>query len=273
MAELSSTRLAILGAGNMGQALLAGAVRAGMGPGNIVATTQDEAAKQVLTEQHRVQVAPTNVAAVADADVVLVAVKPYQVAEVLREISPALRPDAVVVSVAVGLDLATLAADLPADQPLIRAMPNTPAAVGKGITALSPAQHVSDAQLQLAQAVLAGSGGVVVVPEKYQPAVGAISGSGPAYVAYVIDALIEAGVHQGLPRDVATALAVGTVEGTATMLQQTGEHPALARERVTSPGGTTAAALAELDNSGTRAAIIRAVGAAVDRTNQIAQQN
>jgi len=267
--SLSEIQLAVIGAGNMGQAMLAGAIRAGVLPNNVIATTHDAAAETILTNKYQVSVGESNAAAVANADLVILAVKPDQVSEVLTEISPHLKPTATVVSVAVGLDLATLAPLLANGQPLVRTMPNTPAAVGQGVTAISPAATVNDQQLALVQQVLGGSGAVVVVPEKYQPAVGAISGSGPAYVAYFIDALIEAGVQQGLPRLVATELALNTFEGTAAMLTQTGEHPALARERVTSPGGTTAAALAELDNSAVRAAIGRAVAAAIARTEAI----
>jgi len=278
--QLSDVKLAILGAGNMGQAILAGALSAGVAANNITVTTADESAKAKLIEKYGIEVAENNAVAVEYADLVILAVKPYQVSEVLKEISNEsvpgslrryvrLEPDAVVVSVAVGLDLAALAKDLPAGQPVVRAMPNTPAMVSRGITALSPGAGVTSPQLELAKSVLAGSGSVIVVPEKYQPAVGAISGSGPAYVAYFIDALIEAGVHQGLPRDIATALAVETFEGSAAMLRVTGDHPAVAREKVTSPGGTTAAALGELDNSGVRAAINRAVAAAIRRTKEI----
>jgi len=266
---MMDAKIAILGAGNMGQAILAGAIRSGVDPQKITATTQDEAAKKLLTTKYQVGIGESNAAAITGADLVIVAVKPYQVKEVLSEISAALNPETVVLSVAVGLDLDSLAADLPPGQPVIRAMPNTPAMVGQGVTALSPGASITGPQLELAKGVLAGSGAVIVVPEKYQPAVGAISGSGPAYVAYFVDALIEAGVHQGLPRDVATALAVQTVEGSAAMLRETGDHPAIAREKVTSPGGTTAAALAEFDNSGVRAAIIRAVAAAIARTKEI----
>lgn len=272
---LSGVKLAILGAGNMGQAILAGALRAGVPASNISVTTADDGAKPRLESKFGVNVAESNAEAVADADVVVVAVKPYQVAEVLSEVAPFLSRNSVVVSVAVGIDLATLQreAALAGFVPhFVRAMPNTPAMVGQGITAFSPSDLVTDQQLELAKAIFEGSGRVIVVPEKYQPAVGAISGSGPAYVAYFIDALIEAGVHQGLPRDVATALAVGTFEGSAAMLRETGDHPAVAREKVTSPGGTTAAALAELDNSGVRAAIIRAVAAAIRRTKEIATE-
>lgn len=268
----ASQKVAIIGAGNMGQALLAGALRAEFSPADIAVTTVDDNAREMLSDNYGVQIAASNQIAVQSAKLVLLCVKPKDLPAVCAEISAQLPADAVVVSVAVGVSLAALASYLPAGQPIIRAMPNTPAGIGAGITAISSGPSVSAAALDLAVRVLAGSGRVVIVPEADQPAVGAISGSGPAYVAYFIDALIEAGVQQGLPRLVATELAVTTFQGTAQMLAETGEHPALARERVTSPGGTTAAALAALDQAAVRAAISQAVQAAIARTNAISQQ-
>ena len=267
--DLRSTRLAVLGAGNMGTAIILGALRAGVMPQNIAFTTLDDGAAETLTNQCQLERKGSNAKAVNNADVVVVAVKPNDVPDVLTEISPAIAPDAIVVSVAVGINLGTLLLNLPAKQPAIRAMPNTPAAVGKGVTALSPNSATSPKQLQLVEQIFKGAGTVVVVPENYQTAVGAISGSGPAFVAYFLDGLIEAAVHQGLPRALATELAIDTVAGTAAMLAETGEHPAIARERVTSPGGTTAAGLAELEDAGVRGAIMRAVAASVRRTNEI----
>lgn len=162
---MNDTKLAILGAGNMGQAILAGALRAGIQAQNVTVTTQDESAKPFLKSKFGVTVANSNAEAVTGADLVIVSVKPYQVSEVLGEISAAVAPETVILSVAVGLDLASLSAALPSGQPIIRAMPNTPAMVGRGVTALSPGSGVTDAQLQLASDVLAGSGDVIVVPE------------------------------------------------------------------------------------------------------------
>jgi pyrroline-5-carboxylate reductase len=254
----------------MGQALLAGALRAGFEPADVSVTTLDSHFREQIATNFGVNVVSDNAQAVTGASLVLVCVKPKDIPAVLAEIAPALAPNCVVVSVAVGITLAALAGYLPPEQPIIRAMPNTPASVGAGITAISPGPTVSPAQLALAQQVLGGSGAVVVVSEADQPAVGAISGSGPAYVAYFIEALIEAGVQQGLTRAVATQLAIETFKGTALMLAATGEHPSLARERVTSPGGTTAAALHALDTGAVRGTIAQAVAAAIARTNAIA---
>jgi pyrroline-5-carboxylate reductase len=267
--DLNQVKLAILGAGQMGEAILRGGLLAGIEPVHIKFTTLDDAAAAHLIATWQVVRAPSNLAAVIGADLVVVAVKPQDVAPVLLQITPDLAATTVVVSVAVGVALEQLATSLPVGQPIVRAMPNTPVAVGQGVTALSSNQQVTTPQLSLVERVFRGAGRVVIVPENSQPAIGAIAGSGPAYVAYFIEALIEAGVHQGLSRPLATDLALATFVGTAAMLEQTGEHPTIARERVTSPGGTTAAALAELDNAGVRAAIGRAVAAAVAKTHAI----
>ncbi|MCL1801205.1 MAG: pyrroline-5-carboxylate reductase, partial [Promicromonosporaceae bacterium] len=235
---MARVRLAVLGAGNMGSALIAGAIRGGIIDKDINFTSLDSEAAWRLVEGLGVIPVATNPQAVTDADLVIVAVKPKDVASVLAEITPVISGNTVVISVAVGIDLATLAANLPAGQPIIRAMPNTPSVVGKGVIALSANEFVTAGQLALAESVFKGSGIVVVVPENEQAAIGAISGSGPAFVAYFLEALIEAGVHQGLSRALATELAVATVAGTAEMIGETGEHPAVAREKVTSPGGT-----------------------------------
>ncbi len=271
--NLHQTHLAMLGTGNMGSAVLAGALRAGIDPANVVATARrPERAEQVAAE-HGVRVTADNVEAVRGADVVVVAVKPKDVGALLGTIRGALAPGAVVVSVAAGLSTDFLQGRLPAGQPVVRVMPNTPAAIGAGMSALSRGTHASDDDVALVLAALAGTGDVVEVPEAYQAAAGAVSGSGPAYMFYVLDALAEAGVSVGLSRDLASRLAVQTMLGSARLIAETGEHPALARERVTSPGGTTVQGLRALDVGGVRAAFIAAVEAARDRTDQIAAES
>jgi pyrroline-5-carboxylate reductase len=235
--NLDQTRLAMLGTGNMGSAVLAGALRAGVAPSHVVATARrPERAEQVAAE-HGVRVTADNVEAVRGADVVVVAVKPKDVAALLTAIGGALAPHAVVVSVAAGLSADFLEERLPPGPPGVGGMANTPAAIGAGMSALSRGTHASDDDVALVLAALAGTGDVVEVPEAYQAAAGAVSGSGPAYMFYVLDALAEAGVAVGLSRDLASRLAVQTMLGSARLIAETGEHPALARERVTSPGG------------------------------------
>src|SRR5690606_17391587 len=192
-------------------------------------------------------------AAVKLADTVLIVVKPQDIAALLDEIAQAVRPGQLIVSLAAGVTTSFIEARLPQRTAVVRAMPNTPALVGAGIAAISAGAHCDDAQLREAQRLLAATGQVIVVPEQQQDAVTAISGSGPAYVFYVVEAMIEAGVHVGLPRSTATELVVQTLAGSATLLRETGEHPTILRERVTSPGGTTAAALRALDQGQVRA--------------------
>ncbi|QAY71783.1 pyrroline-5-carboxylate reductase [Xylanimonas protaetiae] len=256
----------------MGEAVLAGSLRAGVVPAHVVATGRRAGRVAEVAERHGVRGILDNVEAVRDADVVVVAVKPKDVAGLLASVGDALAPHAVVVSVAAGLSAAFFEDRLPAGQPVVRVMPNTPAAIGAGMSAVSAGTHASAADVATVLAILSGTGDAVEVPEAYQAAAGALAGSGPAYMFYVLDALAEAGVAVGLSRELATRLAVQTMLGSARLVAETGEHPALARERVTSPGGTTVQGLRALDAAGVRAAFIAAVEAARDRTNEIAAE-
>lgn len=210
-----------------------------------------------------------DLAAAAAADTVLLVVKPQDMADVLREIAPALRPGQLLVSLAAGITTAFVETHVPDGVAVVRVMPNTPALVDEGMAAISPGTHCDDSHLAEAEQLMASVGKVVQVPEKMQDAVTAISGSGPAYVFFVVEAMIEAGVHLGLPRTIAHELAVQTVVGSAAMLRETGEHPAVLREQVTSPGGTTAAALRELEVHRVRAAFLAALEAARDRSREL----
>lgn len=261
-------RLAVVGAGLMGEAILSGLIGAGWTPADIVVCDKRADRLDELTARHGVRAADAG-NAVAGAETVLLSVKPADVPAVLADLADRIRAGALVVSVCAGVPLATLESGLPAGTPVIRAMPNTPARVGEGITAISPGAHAGADELAVATDVLAAVGRVVTVPETYQDAVTAISGSGPAYVFLIAEALTEGGVHLGLPRDVASQLAVQTLFGSATLLRESGEHPAILRENVTSPGGTTAAALRTLEDHGVRAAFLAAVAAARDRSREL----
>ncbi|WP_069385486.1 pyrroline-5-carboxylate reductase [Cellulosimicrobium cellulans] len=264
-------RLAVLGAGVMGETVLAGALAGGWDPGDVVATVRRAARRDELVDRHGVEVTEDNVAAVRGAGVVVVAVKPKDVDALLAEVRDAVGVGTVVVSVVVGLPTAFYEERLPAGTPVVRVMPNTPSVVGAGVSALSGGAAATDEHLALVERLLASTGLVVRVAEKDQDAVGALSGSGPAYVFYVVDALAEAGVLLGLTRATALELATATVRGAATMLAETGEHPAILRERVSSPGGTTVAALRRLDAGGVRAAFLDALEAARDRSAELAR--
>jgi pyrroline-5-carboxylate reductase len=180
------------------------------------------------------------------------------------------RPDVLVVSLAAGVDTTSIETLLPEGIAVVRGMPNTPAQVDEGMAAISPGTHSTAAHLQHVTEILSATGRVVTVPERYQDAVTAVSGTGPAYLFFVVEAMIEAGVHLGLPRDTATELVVQTMLGSAKLLRETGEHPTVLRERVTSPGGTTAAAVRQLEERSVRAAFMAAMEAARDRSRDLA---
>jgi pyrroline-5-carboxylate reductase len=262
-------RLAVLGAGNMGEAVLAGALSAGWAASDVVATVRTEAKAQHLRETYQVATTSDNVAAVRGAGLVLVGVKPKDVGALLDEIAPAIDPAAVVVTVAAGHPAAFYEQRLPAGVAVVRSLPNTPASIGAGITAIAPGAAATETHLEAVEHLFAGTGAVVRTAEKDLDAVTAISGSGPAYVFYVADALAEAGVLLGLTRDVARRLATQTLLGASRLMDESGEHPVLLREKVTSPGGTTAAALRALDDGGVRASFLTAATAARDRAAEL----
>ena len=262
-------RAAVLGGGVMGEALVTALLAAGWSPDDVDVTERSAARATELSGRYGVRAADPNAKAASKAGLVLVAVKPQVVPEVLAEIAPRLRPGTLVVSVAAGVPLAVYEAALPEGTPVVRVMPNTPVLVGKGASAIAAGTHATDEHLDLTEQALAATGLVVRVAEKDLDAVTAVSGSGPAYAFYLIDAMAEAGVLLGLSRDLATTLAVGTVQGAATLAQQGGEHPAILRERVSSPGGTTVAAVRELDAHGVRAAVVAAAEAARDRSREL----
>ncbi|GAA4814406.1 pyrroline-5-carboxylate reductase [Nocardioides caeni] len=264
----STRRTAVVGAGVMGETLLSGLIRAGRSAADLVVVEKREERAAELAERYGVPVV-ADVAAAAEADTVLLVVKPQDMADVLAEIAPALRPGQLLVSLAAGITTSFIESHVPEGVAVVRVMPNTPALVDEGMAAISAGTHCDDAHLAEATDLLRSVGRVVEVPEKQQDAVTAISGSGPAYVFFVVEAMIEAGVHLGLPRTVAHELAVQTLVGSAIMLRETNEHPAVLREQVTSPGGTTAAALRELEVHRVRAAFLAALEAARDRSREL----
>ncbi|HWC24935.1 MAG TPA: pyrroline-5-carboxylate reductase [Flexivirga sp.] len=266
--ESARQRVAFLGVGMMGEALLAGLVRDGS-PDQVVVSDHSAQRQAEVAEKYGVR-AGTIAEAVAGAGSVILAVKPKDMGALLEEVGAHLQPGAVVISVAAGLTTAYLEERLPAGTPVVRVMPNTPALVGQGMTAVSPGTHCDDSQVADAQALLSPSGKVVAVPESQLDAVTAISGSGPAYIFYVVEAMVEAGVLLGVTRATATELVVQTLYGAATMLTETGDHPTLLRERVSSPGGTTVAALRQLDDHKVRAAFVTAMEAAAKRSAELA---
>jgi pyrroline-5-carboxylate reductase len=261
-------RTALLGVGVMGETILKGLLASGADPSTLRVTTRRPARQVRLAEKYGVTVT-TNTEAVAGADTVLLIVKPQDIADLLQEIAPALSPEALIVSLAAGLETAVIEAHLPDGHPVVRVMPNIPASVGEGMSAVSAGGHARPEHLERVVELLTAVGQVVVVPEKYQDAVTAISGSGPAYVMFVAEAMIDAGVMLGLPRGIATELVTQTVFGSAKLLRDSGEHPTVLRENVTSPGGTTTAALRAFEDHRVKAAFMDAMEAACRRSEAL----
>lgn len=253
----------------MGETLVAGLLRSGRRAEDLILTERRPERADELRERYGVDIV-SNAEAAQKADTLLVIVKPQDVDDLLGELAPHLTNDKLVVSLAAGITTGTIEARLPEGVPVVRVMPNTPALVDEGMFTISGGSHCDEPHLAEAEALLNASGKVLRVPEKQQDAATAISGSGPAYIFFVVESMIEAGVHQGLPRETATELAVQTVAGSAKLLRETGEHPGVLRERVTSPGGTTAAALRELEDHKVRAAFLTAVEAARNRSRALA---
>ena len=264
--------VAIFGAGVMGETLLSGLVRAGRDAADLVVTERREDRAAELRARYGVR-SMGNAEAAAVADTLVLVVKPQDMAGLLEEIRDHLTPGALVVSLAAGITTAYLQERLPEGTPVVRVMPNTPALVDQGMAAISPGSHCDEAHLAEAEQLLRSCGKVLRVPEKHQDAVTAISGSGPAYIFYVVEAMIEAGVLLGMPRSTSTELVVQTLYGAATMLKETGQHPTVLREQVSSPGGTTMAALRQLDDHKVRAAFLTAMEAAAARSAQLASGN
>ncbi|MFL6062074.1 MAG: pyrroline-5-carboxylate reductase [Marmoricola sp.] len=261
--------VAIIGAGVMGETLLSGLIRGGHDVADLMVGEKRAERAAELTEKYGVRVVGNTDAAAADT--VVLVVKPQDMADVLTEIAPHLRAGQLLVSLAAGISTAAIEKHIPDGVAVVRVMPNTPALVDEGMAAISPGTHCDDEHLAIAEGLLRSTGRVVRVPEKQQDAVTAISGSGPAYLFFVVEAMIEAGVHLGLPRTTATELVVQTVVGSAKLLRETGEHPTVLREQVTSPGGTTAAAIRQLEDHKVRAAFITAMEAARDRSRSLAE--
>lgn len=262
------TRIAVLGAGKIGEALLAGLLAAGRPAADLVFTERHPERARELTDRHGV--AAVEIPAAAEhAEVVVIAVKPQDIGPVLDELAAVLRPGTLVVSLCAGLPLALFEGRLPAGTPVVRVMPNTPMLVGEAMSAMSGGAHATDEHLAAVEKMLGSVGRVVRVPESQQDAVTALSGSGPAYFFFLVEAMIDAGILLGLPRAVAADLIVQSAFGAARMLRESGDHPVILREAVTSPAGTTIAAIRELERHGVRAALIAAIEAARDRSAQL----
>ncbi|HLM05524.1 MAG TPA: pyrroline-5-carboxylate reductase [Blastococcus sp.] len=259
--------LAIVGGGKIGEALLSGLIRRGGPDGILVCERSPERAAQ-LAERYGVPAVDLADAATR-ARVLLLAVKPQDIDTLLERLAGVVDDGHLVVSVAAGVPTRRIEAALPPGTPVVRVMPNTPALVDEGMSVLSAGAHAGEEHLDEAEALLAAVGKVRRVPEDQQDAVTALSGSGPAYFFYLVEAMVDAGILLGLPRALAADLIVQTALGAAVMMRDSGEHPVQLREAVTSPGGTTIAAVRELERHGVRAALIAAIEAAHARSVEL----
>jgi pyrroline-5-carboxylate reductase len=267
----ATTRVAILGAGKMGGILLQAFLKSGLvAPAQIIATVAHPERAAALSKQFGVTVSTDNLAAARTADVILLGVKPQQMTELVRSLAPALTPAKLLISFAASVKTSMLEEAAGMAIPVVRAMPNTPAKLGAGVTALCRGAHATDAQLALAEQIFATVGRTVTVDEKHMDAVTGLSGSGPAFLYIIIEALAEAGVNVGLPRDTATLLAAQTTFGAAKMVLETGSHPALLKDEVTTPGGCTVDGILELEEGGLRVTLIKAVKRATERARELA---
>lgn len=264
-----TARVAVLGGGKMGEALLSGMLRAGKPAGDLLVTARRAERAELLRERYGVE-AVSNAEAAKSADTLILTVKPQDMAGLLDELATAVPGDRLVVSVAAGIPTAFIERRLADGVPVVRVMSNTPVLVDEAMSAISAGAHATEAHLRRTEEIFAPVGKVIRVPESQQDAVTALSGSGPAYFYYLVEAMTDAGILLGLPRAVAHDLIVQAAIGAAVMLRDSGEHPVTLREAVTSPAGTTINAIRELENHRVRAAFLAAIEAARDRSRELA---
>ena len=263
--------IAVIGAGKIGEVLLSGLLRAGWPVDRLLATARRQERGAELTERYGVRVVD-NATAAAQADVLAISVKPQDAEALMADLGPRVPQEKLVVSLCAGLPTTFFAKWLPAGAPIVRVMTNTPALVDEAMTAISAGAHATAEHLALAEEMFRPLGRTIRVPESQQDAVTALSGSGPAYFYFLVEAMTDAGILLGLPRQAAHDLIVQTAIGSAIMLRDSGEHPVKLREAVTSPAGTTISAIRELENHGVRAALLAALEAARDRARELAEQ-
>jgi pyrroline-5-carboxylate reductase len=255
----------------MANALIRGLIRAGTSPNRIYATVRREERRHELMQAHQINVGLDNLEAVGSAEVIVLSVKPQAMARLLSEVAPKITPKHLVISIAAGVPIAALERTLGASARIIRAMPNTPCLVGLGATAISGGEHATAKDLEVAKTLFDSVGFTTVVEENLLDAVTGLSGSGPAYIFLIIEALSDAGVKVGLSRHTALRLAAQTVLGSAKLVLETGQHPGHLKDQVTSPGGTAIAGLHTLEAGGLRTTLIDAVEVATRRARELGQ--
>jgi pyrroline-5-carboxylate reductase len=269
--SVSSHKAAVLGAGKMGGILLQALLKERLlSPATTTATVAHPERAKALTEKLKISVGTDNLAAVRKADIIFVCVKPQVVVDVVKEIRAQITPKQLIISVAASVPTALIENALKGNVPVIRAMPNTPCVVESGMTALCKGKFATDKHVQLAASLFNVVGRTVVVDEKHMDAVTGLSASGPAFIYIILESLAEAGVKVGLPRDIATLLAAQTVMGAARVVLETGDHPALLKDAVTTPAGCTIDGILELEEGKLRVTLIKAVVKAAQRAKELA---
>jgi pyrroline-5-carboxylate reductase len=265
-----SQRIAIIGGGRMGETLTAGLLSAGIvAPSQITVTGRSSLKLTRFAAVYGVSSTTDNAAAVAQADIVLLCVKPQMADEVLDGIAASMAPGKLLISIMAGKRIPSIESKLPAGSAVVRAMPNTPSQVMEGMTAVAAGTHATDAHLELAHSIFGSVGRCITLAERHFDAVTALSASGPAFIYIVIEALAEGGVKSGLPRDVSTELAAQMTLGAAKMVIQTGQHPAILKDHVTTPGGCTIDGILKLEEGGLRVTLIKAVTEATKRACEL----
>lgn len=269
--DISQLRVAVLGAGKMGGILLQAFLKQQiLRPDQLLATVAHEDRAAALSAQWGVEVSTDNLAIAREADVILLGVKPFQIPALVEQIRPALTADKLLISFAASVKIAAIEQASGIDIPVIRSMPNTPSMLGAGISALCRGRFVTEQQMAFASRLFETVGRTVIVDEKHMDAVTGLSASGPAFIYIILESLAEAGVKVGLPRDIATLLAAQTTFGAAKMVLETGYHPALLKDAVTTPAGCTIDGILELEEGGLRVTLIKAVMRATQRAKELA---
>ena len=269
--DFAGKRVAVLGAGKIGGILLKALLEKGLlSPQATVATVQHEERARALAEKLKVPVSTDNAAAVRGADIIFVCVKPQVVQEVIEQIRPNISNKQLIISVAASVPTSQIEKALGREVPVVRAMPNTPCVLGCGMTGICKGKFADTSHLETAWALFSVVGKTVVVDEKHMDAVTGLSASGPAYIYIILESLAEAGVKLGLPRDIATLLAAQTTLGAATVVLETGDHPALLKDAVTTPAGCTIDGILELEEGKLRVTLIKAVVKAAQRAKELA---
>jgi pyrroline-5-carboxylate reductase len=265
------TRVAFLGGGRMGEALLSGLIRSeGRSAGDLMVTARREERVRELSERLGVAATLSNPDAVRWSRTLVLTVKPQDMEALLEQIAGDLTAEHLVITFAAGIRTSFIERYGPKEMPVVRVMSNVPVLVDEAMSVISPGAHAEDEHMTVAEELLSSVGKVIRLPEKHQDAITATSGSGPAYFFLLAEAMIEACILLGLPRNVATDLIIQTMLGSAKMLRDTGKHPVELREMVTSPGGTTIVAIRELEQAGVRAAFLNAIDAACKRSAELA---